>query len=616
MHTTSYWLTIPASVMALLPYAADDRRDGVVGLAFALKQVAQLLLMCDGHDIGISIDTGDGDGLGSRRRRQPAEDLRLRQLSGRHRVQRAAVSDARRAADEHAHADCRVPVRERLPGMCRADRQHRAAREGCCASDPRSVARGHQRTQRKQRTQRRSRRRSNRFEHAGRSHPRDRQTRGASGIPRRSTSLPDPPDLPAHSTYQTHATYPTHLPLQIARRSGGEWRDGCFVVDRRVEPSARHGSESGRRCSAERLERGVGRCGALHERGAGAGRRSSSSTSKPPGSAAAQGRWRSSSAAAGSTPDGAFVTRQFLLTRFATSGRCSRRSPPNWDAPARSSASTASRSTRRCSRRAFCFTGWNGSAGGCRMSTCCTRRGGSGRPVARPFHGSSAGDSRELRRTTLTPARSAPRAGDCRRAARRRRARLRDPRPLLPVRPLGRCRSAQGGPRAQSPRSADAGGADRAAPAPDADRAGRRSRRARSARARPRLRTGGVSTIARAPPFATRSTAAARRAAPTIRSESMRCGCWRSRGAARGGYEEAASCWCDLLAIRGCPPQLEREATAALAIHHEHRRRDLELGEGVCVAESGKRDATGLEGSRAAPAGAAGQEDGLAKSEV
>jgi DEAD/DEAH box helicase domain-containing protein len=55
MHTTSYWLTIPSSVMAVLPYASDDRRDGVVGLSFALKQVAQLLLMCDGHDIGISI---------------------------------------------------------------------------------------------------------------------------------------------------------------------------------------------------------------------------------------------------------------------------------------------------------------------------------------------------------------------------------------------------------------------------------------------------------------------------------------------------------------------------------------------------------------------------------
>ena len=60
MHTTSYWLTVPASVMGALPFAPDDRRDGIVGLAYALKQIAQLLLMCDGHDIGIAIDSGDG----------------------------------------------------------------------------------------------------------------------------------------------------------------------------------------------------------------------------------------------------------------------------------------------------------------------------------------------------------------------------------------------------------------------------------------------------------------------------------------------------------------------------------------------------------------------------
>ena len=55
----AYWLTIPAGLMQALPCASDDRRDGVVGLAFALKQVAQLLLMCDGHDIGISIESGE-----------------------------------------------------------------------------------------------------------------------------------------------------------------------------------------------------------------------------------------------------------------------------------------------------------------------------------------------------------------------------------------------------------------------------------------------------------------------------------------------------------------------------------------------------------------------------
>jgi DEAD/DEAH box helicase domain-containing protein len=65
MHTTSYWLTIPADAMAQLPYAADDRRDGIVGLAFALKQVAQLLLMCDGHDVAIAIDSEADDGAAS-----------------------------------------------------------------------------------------------------------------------------------------------------------------------------------------------------------------------------------------------------------------------------------------------------------------------------------------------------------------------------------------------------------------------------------------------------------------------------------------------------------------------------------------------------------------------
>ncbi len=45
--------------MATLPYSLEDRRDGVVGLAFAMRQVAQLLLMCDRQDIGISIGAGD-----------------------------------------------------------------------------------------------------------------------------------------------------------------------------------------------------------------------------------------------------------------------------------------------------------------------------------------------------------------------------------------------------------------------------------------------------------------------------------------------------------------------------------------------------------------------------
>ena len=59
MHTTAYWLTVPPPVVAALPFAPDDRRDGVVGLSFAMRQVAQLLLMCDRQDVGVAIGSGD-----------------------------------------------------------------------------------------------------------------------------------------------------------------------------------------------------------------------------------------------------------------------------------------------------------------------------------------------------------------------------------------------------------------------------------------------------------------------------------------------------------------------------------------------------------------------------
>jgi DEAD/DEAH box helicase domain-containing protein len=64
MHTTAYWLEVPQDVLAALPYATDDRRDGIFGLAFAMKQIATLLLMCDGHDIGLSINAGNKTGGG------------------------------------------------------------------------------------------------------------------------------------------------------------------------------------------------------------------------------------------------------------------------------------------------------------------------------------------------------------------------------------------------------------------------------------------------------------------------------------------------------------------------------------------------------------------------
>ena len=51
---------MPRTLVDSLPFAGDARRDGVVGLGFALRQIAQLLLMCDRHDIGLAIHGEEG----------------------------------------------------------------------------------------------------------------------------------------------------------------------------------------------------------------------------------------------------------------------------------------------------------------------------------------------------------------------------------------------------------------------------------------------------------------------------------------------------------------------------------------------------------------------------
>jgi DEAD/DEAH box helicase domain-containing protein len=62
MHTTAYWLTVPHAALGSLPYGSADRRDGVLGLAYAMHNVAPLLLMCDTHDLGLSVDGASLEG--------------------------------------------------------------------------------------------------------------------------------------------------------------------------------------------------------------------------------------------------------------------------------------------------------------------------------------------------------------------------------------------------------------------------------------------------------------------------------------------------------------------------------------------------------------------------
>ena len=55
MHTTAYWLTIPASLIQLLPFSSEEKINGLFGLAYLLHHVSPLFMMCDLHDVGVSI---------------------------------------------------------------------------------------------------------------------------------------------------------------------------------------------------------------------------------------------------------------------------------------------------------------------------------------------------------------------------------------------------------------------------------------------------------------------------------------------------------------------------------------------------------------------------------
>jgi uncharacterized protein YprB with RNaseH-like and TPR domain len=66
---------------------------------------------------------------------------------------------------------------------------------------------------------------------------------------------------------------------------------------------------------------------------------------------------------------------------------------------------------------------------------------------------------------------------------------------------------------------------------------------------------------------------AARSPSPAIRLEALRGLALVARRARR--FADAADRWRAVLAVPGCPPALAREAAEALAIHHEHRARDL-----------------------------------------
>ncbi len=64
MHTTSYWLTVPAPLLQSIPFSSEQRINGLFGLAYLLHHVSPLFMMCDLHDVGVSIgDNSTGESL-------------------------------------------------------------------------------------------------------------------------------------------------------------------------------------------------------------------------------------------------------------------------------------------------------------------------------------------------------------------------------------------------------------------------------------------------------------------------------------------------------------------------------------------------------------------------
>jgi len=63
-------------------------------------------------------------------------------------------------------------------------------------------------------------------------------------------------------------------------------------------------------------------------------------------------------------------------------------------------------------------------------------------------------------------------------------------------------------------------------------------------------------------------------ASPLTQAEALRAYGVLCRRA--GQFDNAADAWQRILAMRGCPPRITRDATDALAVHHEHRLRDFQ----------------------------------------
>jgi ATP-dependent helicase YprA (DUF1998 family) len=78
-HTTAFWFTIPREIWIESPFDSEEKIDGVRALAYALRSMAVIHLMCDLRDLGVAvIDTLQDRKIyqSDLRKRKPAGDAR------------------------------------------------------------------------------------------------------------------------------------------------------------------------------------------------------------------------------------------------------------------------------------------------------------------------------------------------------------------------------------------------------------------------------------------------------------------------------------------------------------------------------------------------------------
>jgi DEAD/DEAH box helicase domain-containing protein len=56
MHTTGFWLTVKNEVLQSLDFSNEEKIEAVSGIAYLMKQISPVILLCDTRDVGVAIE--------------------------------------------------------------------------------------------------------------------------------------------------------------------------------------------------------------------------------------------------------------------------------------------------------------------------------------------------------------------------------------------------------------------------------------------------------------------------------------------------------------------------------------------------------------------------------